>query len=62
MPSSSYRLQISEAQRAALLEVLSTHPELAKHTAADQPLEYWVDMLTDLEKCDDWQMLHGFCL
>jgi hypothetical protein len=56
----AYKIDISEAQRVALLE-------LVKASGADKPdaaLEYWVAMLEELpkEETENPNVLHGFCL
>jgi hypothetical protein len=57
-----YTIIISEEQRVALLQLISNSSFDLR--GRDQPLEYWVDMLTDLPKVESENpgVHHGFCL
>jgi hypothetical protein len=66
----AYTIMINEEQRKALIVALSA---AGVGDNSEQPLQYWVDMLTDLPEIDQGQvfecspgekrqMLHGFCL
>lgn len=57
-----YTLRISEDQRQALLKTLQfAGPALQRQ---GEPLEYWLDMLTELPKVEEESpgIIHGFCL
>lgn len=60
LASVSYTISINEAQRKALLEVI--HAMDADR--ADAPLEYWVNMLSELPRneAEHPGITHGFCL
>lgn len=59
--SVSYEIMINEAQRLALVEILKRN---STDTLDDAPLEYWVEMLTNLPRDEAAHpgVTHGFCL
>lgn len=56
----SYHIQINDEQRLALLELLSK----VDTNSENNPLEYWVEMLTELPaiEAENPGITHGFCL
>lgn len=65
----SYLININDAQRLALIEVLGQHNPNRGKNYDPEPLRYWIEMLQELPSVEPTYgtdkaptMIHGFCL